>query len=130
MLVSEIHDNLTRQHYLSLSGLSLYSLLGNLIVIAYALDDIIEREHLLIDFHGTLYHSLYESHVDVTVIYHTVSHQRIDDTLQVAHAAIGIFRDVSHHVIWNIETVTLDFSREYVDAELHVWLLQFCHESA
>ena len=47
MLVSEIHDNLTRQHYLSLSGLSLYSLLGNLIVIAYALDDIIEREHLL-----------------------------------------------------------------------------------
>ncbi len=130
MLVGKIHDDLSREHYLTLAQTSFKLLLGDVIVGANDTDNVINGECLIVDLHGSHHYSLNELHVNITVVGDTVSHERVDDALNLSHAAVCVLGYVGDYVFRNVKSVTLNLSFQDIHAELHVWLLHLCHYTA
>ena len=110
MLVGKIHDDLSRKYNLALAQATLYLLFGNIIVRADYADDVIYGKSLIVDLHGSRNDALNELHVDVAIVRYAVCHERVDDALNLAHAAVSVLGNVGDDVLWNMETVTLNLS--------------------
>ena len=94
------------------------------------LQDIVDSQRVVVDLDGTLDDTLGQSHIDARVVDDGISHQRIDHSLKVAHAAVGRLSDILDHVGWNLQAVATTLGVEDINAQLHIGLLQFCNQSA
>ena len=93
-------------------------------------ENLIDGEWFVINLHGTLYDSLGQTHVHHAVVNHRIGQQRVDNSLQIAHASIGRLCDVLHYVVGNLKTVALNLAVQDVDTKLQVGFLQLCNQSA
>ena len=107
----------------ALAALAFHSGLGNVEVCAHLVHDVVHGERLVVYLNRPAYHPVGQPHVYVAVVHHTVSHKRVDDPLQVAHAAIGRLGDKLYHVIGYAQPVTAYLAAQDVYTQLHIGLL-------
>ena len=130
VFLSQIHRHLACHHQLVGAALALHGCRRHAEVVAHRLQDVVNRQRLVVHLHGTLHHALSQHHVNLAVVHHAKCHQRVHGTLQVAHAAVRRVGDEFHHVLRNLQAVASDLAVQDVHAQLAVGLLQLCYQSA
>ena len=130
VFLCEIDGHLSRSDIVFLAASSVDVCRSNVVMAANALDDVIDSERLLIHFHGAFDDTLGKIQVDVAVIDNAVSHERVDDTMQIAHASVGCRCDELHYIFRNVQAVVAYLASENVGTELHIGLFKFGNESA
>ena len=98
-------------------------------MIAHFVDNIIDGERFVVYLDSTHHHPTRQFHVDIAVIDHRISHERIDDAFQVSHTTIGRVGNILNHLFREIESVVLYFAVQDVAAELHIGSFQFSYQS-
>ena len=97
---------------------------------ANLIKDIIDGERMVINLNGTLDDALGQLHINVGVIHDRISHQRVDHTLQIAHATISSLSDILDHIYRYLQTIALALGVQDIHAQLHVGLLELGYQSA
>ena len=130
VFLGEVHGYLSDLYQLALAALAEYVLLGDTVVVAHGLEDVVDGQRMIVDLHCTLNNTLGQMHVDGRVIDDRVGHERVDHALQIAHRSIGCMCDILNDIGRDLQAVTTAFRIENVDAKLLVRLFQFGNESA
>lgn len=100
------------------------------IVFADNLNDVVEREGAVVDFHRAFEHALGKLHVDVAVVNDGIALQGCYDPLKVADASVGSLCNELNNVIFHGDAFPVGDAVENVDAKLRVGLFKFCNQSA
>lgn len=124
VFLCKIHRHLARRYKVALAALGTHLSLSDVVVVANLFHDVVDGERTVVDLDGTLDDTLSQLHIDVAVIDDGVGHQRVDHTLQVAHAATGRLSNEGDDVIGYLQAVTTDLVTQDVYAQLTVGLLQ------
>ena len=98
-------------------------------MVAHLLQNIVNGQRFVVHLHGTLDDALCQTHVDIGIVDHAISQQRIDDTLQVAYTAIGRLCNEADDILRNLQTVTTTLCMQDIHAQLHIGLLQLCNQT-
>ena len=130
VFLCEIHRYLACHHKVAFAALGAHLCLRDIVVVAYLLHDVVDGERAVVDLDGTLDDTLSQLHVDITVINNGVGHQRVDHTLQVAHAAAGCLCNEGDDVVGDLQSVTANLAAQDVDTQLTVGLLQRSDDTA
>ena len=129
VLLSQIHGNLAHQHIVTFARTAKHMLLTDTVMVTYLIQNLINGQRFVINLHGALNNTLSQSHVDIGVVNHAICQQRVDNTLQVAHAAIGCLGDKLDDIPRNIQAVTTAFCSQDILAKLYVRLFQLSYQS-
>ena len=73
--------------------------MGDVIMITYLIDDIVNGERMIVYLHSTLDDTLRQPHIDVTVINHRIGQERVDDAFQIAHTAVGCAGNIADDIL-------------------------------
>lgn len=129
VFLSQVHRHLTSQHIVALSALGV-DLFGRYVVMAaHLIEYVVDGKRVVVDLNRSLDDALSQSHVYLAVVNNGVGHERVDDPLQVAHAAIGSFRDKLDDVARYAQSVASYLIFQDIDAKLRVRFLQFGDEA-
>ena len=129
VFLSQVHRPLTSQHIVALSALGV-DLFGRYVVMAaHLIEYVVDGKRMVVDLNRSLDDAFGQSHVDLAVVNNGVCHERVDDPLQVAHAAIGCLRDELDDVARYAQSVASYLIFQDIDAKLRVRFLQFGDET-
>ena len=98
VLLCKIHRHLTCSYIITLTAAAGHCCGGNVEMIANRIKNVVYRQRLIIYLNRPLYHSLRKAHVNLAVVNHRESQQRVDDTLKSAHAVVSRLRNEINHV--------------------------------
>ena len=129
VFLCQIHRNLTHLHIVASTALAEDMLLGDVIVLANLLKDIVDGERMVVDLHGTLDNALSQIHVNIRIVDNRIGHQRVHHTFQVAYAAIDGLSNILNDIGRNLQTIATTLGIQDIDAELYRRLLQLSDET-
>lgn len=130
VLLCQIHRQLSYLYQFALTALAEDVLLGHTEMLAYLLENVVDRKWIVVHLDGTFDDTLSQTHVDIRVVNDRIGHERIKHTLQIADRAIGCLSDKLDNLCRNLQAVTTALGLQDVDAQLHVGFLQLGYQSA
>ena len=130
ILLCKIHGNLANEHNIVFTTLAGQGRLRHVIVIANSAHNLVDGEGLVVHLHGSLNDALGKAHVDAGVVDNGIGQKGIDDSLEVAHAAIGGLSNILHHLGRYLQSITLNLAVQDVHAQLGVGLFHLGNQSA
>ena len=129
ILLSQVHRHLTNLHQITLAALTGNLTLLDIVMTAHLLKDLINGERMVVDLHGSFDDALSQTHVHIGVVDNGISHQRVDDSLKIADAAVGRLCNILDDISRNLQTVTTALRMEDINTQLHIRLLQFGYQT-
>ena len=129
ILLSEVHRHLTDLHQITLTAFTGHLTLLDIVMTAHLLKDLINGERMVVDLHSPFDDTLSQTHVHIGVVDNGISHQRVDDSLKIADAAVGCLCNILDDIGRNLQTITTALRMEDIDTQLHIRFLQFGYQA-